>query len=48
MHGTPISVNGNPAAKHSDWRQEAGGVVGPLILISFIAAAWDISGRPSF
>lgn len=48
MHGTPINANGNPAAKHSDWRQEAEGVVGPLILIPFIAAGWNISGRQSF
>lgn len=34
MHGAPINVNGNPAAKHSDWRQEAEGVVRPLILFS--------------
>lgn len=47
MHGTPINVNGSPAAKHSDRRQEAEGVVGPLMLISFKAAGWNISGRPS-
>lgn len=48
MHGTPINVNGSPAAKHGDWRQKAEGGLGPLILASFIAAVWDISGRQSF
>ena len=36
MHGAPINVNGNPTVKHSDWRQEAEGMVGPLILNFFI------------
>lgn len=48
VHGAPINVNGNPTAKHSDWRQEAEGVVGPLKLNFCIAAGWNISGRQSF
>lgn len=47
VHGAPINVNGNPTVKHSDWRQEAEGMVGPLILNFFIAAGWNISGRQS-